>query len=183
MGGAIAAMEFKDIVSLASAAVALTAVVVSGTLGALGFRHARRLAWDERIWSRRADLYVDLFEWLLATHSARKPFAPTKTSDEEDWDPPLVRHDLRARIAAFASPEVRKRYSAAIGAIANLEQVQNGTSSAAFGDKRVEVFRRSEWSRQKISELERQIRSELEVPVKKPRVVHLLSRTGRRSTK
>lgn len=169
-------MDSNEIVSFGSLIVALVSVIVSGSLGALGFRHARRLAWSERVWQRRADLYVDLLEWIMTARSERKPFSPMKADEKEERTPPLLRLDLGARIAAFASFEVREAYVAAIEAIDSLEKAQSAELSVSSGDKRRDVFRSSTESGQKISALQRQIQSELGTSAKKPRVMRLLAR-------
>ena len=56
-------MDIGDLGSIASALVALGALLLSGYLTQRTLKHQRVMQQQELLWGRRADLYVDLISW------------------------------------------------------------------------------------------------------------------------
>lgn len=153
---------------LASALTGLFALAAAlGTLF-LQQRHQRAMVREERLWSRRAETYVDLLQYQGG--SMLEGYQGGATARE--W---AIRDEMTARAAAFASDVVRERWQRS--AQASLDLVEfvdamwpelSGTDDPA---ERAEIeaamedspdFRRFRQTRAEAAEqLARQIRAEL----------------------
>jgi hypothetical protein len=107
----ISSTDVGDYAAIASAMVAVVAVAISVVVGRSATRFAELLAKEERLWQRRADLYVELLAW--GTHGLME--ADRELDARGECTPGFGGEtaELGARLNAFASLDVRK----AIGAI------------------------------------------------------------------
>jgi hypothetical protein len=131
-------------------------ILVALLVAWLGFRFA--LTQDHRRWARerRAELYVDLLqevsaerEWVSAWAVAVATGEPMGADVRDDRMPSLERRRLGARAAAYASPEVVRRWNVANGLGFRIVLGQEGPPLVALA--RLEVAGR---------DLEQQVRRE-----------------------
>jgi hypothetical protein len=93
-------MSPSDWITLAAVAVSGLAVIVGWLIARDGIHGQRDIAADERLWQRRADMYVELLGWCQEVS-----YLP-HDGKEYDGDLVYVPGELMARARAFASPYV-----------------------------------------------------------------------------
>jgi hypothetical protein len=130
-------------------------------------RQQRALAQDERMWSRRAETYVDMLQY----QGSGMVEGYIESATDREW---AVRDELTAKAAAFASDEVRDLWQQS--ALANLmlqsyvdeewTELTGGAGVLAIEDateKEPELRRLRQASARASKQLAVQIRAELDV--------------------
>lgn len=109
-----------------------------GSVGAVSLqaRHQRKQARDKDLWDRRVSLYLD----LLAHLSGRVSFAADSDQFLIGYGPKTaedyqLRQELRARVALFASEEIRDLWGRAADAALHLaaETFEGGHAEQFYG--------------------------------------------------
>jgi hypothetical protein len=118
---------------LASAGVAALAVVAAWASTQTSIRFQRDMAAEERLWAKRAELYVDLLRWVIETRDKfeERPF-------NVEFEETLTPLDLQARTHAFASNRAGTLFDEGVESMKTLstlfivrEEVDQGRLEAA----------------------------------------------------